>query len=149
MTGINHMLTGGIIGATIASPAAIPIAFVSHFVLDMLPHYGIGDDVERSKDWVWKVDAVLIVGFVVYLLTVSTDVRLWAFVGALVAASPDFAWVYRFSVVERFGKYKPVKSKNTFNRFHADIQTRESKSRLWIEAMFLVALSTVFAGLVV
>lgn len=149
MTGINHMLTGGIIGASIASPAVIPIAFMSHFVLDMLPHYGIGDGVARSKDWVWKLDGVLIAGFISYLSVIGTDVRIWSIVGALVAASPDMAWVYRFSVKERFGAKKPQPSRNRFNKFHADIQTRESEARLWIEAVFLVVLSTVFMGFIV
>jgi len=148
MTGINHILVGGIIGATVATPVALPLAFASHFLLDALPHYGIDEGVERSKDWVWKVDAVLIAIFAIYMYSASFDVRLWAIASAVAAVSPDFAWIYRFSVKERFGKTKPQETKNKFNQFHADIQKHESKDLLWVEAVVLIVLIGVFGNII-
>lgn len=41
MLGINHTTTGAIIALTIKEPAvALPLAFASHFVLDIIPHHG-------------------------------------------------------------------------------------------------------------
>jgi len=37
----NHVLAGSIIGLTVKEPSlAIIIAFASHFVMDMMPHFG-------------------------------------------------------------------------------------------------------------
>jgi hypothetical protein len=41
MQGLNHVVFGGLVGLTIKEPAlAVPLALGSHFVLDMIPHYG-------------------------------------------------------------------------------------------------------------
>lgn len=144
MTGTNHMLAGSIIGAVVASPVVIPLAFVSHFMLDMLPHYGIDDSMKRAEDVVWKFDVVLIIVFSSYVSLVSFDAKAWALVGAVTAVLPDFAWVYRFAIKERFGAKQPVASKNRFNQFHKNIQKRESTKMLWIEIASIVILSGIF-----
>ena len=37
----NHILSGALIGSYVANPAvAVVLSFMSHFVLDALPHFG-------------------------------------------------------------------------------------------------------------
>lgn len=40
MTGLNHTLAGGILALTLPPPIALTLALLSHFVFDMLPHFG-------------------------------------------------------------------------------------------------------------
>lgn len=41
MRAINHTITGATIGALIQNPViALPIALISHLVLDIIPHSG-------------------------------------------------------------------------------------------------------------
>lgn len=40
MTATNHALSGALIAAFLPPPIAIPAAFLSHFVLDAIPHFG-------------------------------------------------------------------------------------------------------------
>jgi len=47
-----HALLGGVIGLHFHSVILIIlIAFISHFLLDMLPHWGIGFDIEHFKEF--------------------------------------------------------------------------------------------------
>ncbi len=147
MTGVNHMLVGGVIGATVASPLALPLAFVSHFVLDSLPHYGIDEHTMRSADKVWKYDIALVLVFLVSLLFVSSEARLWVVAGAFGAFAPDLAWVYRYTVQERFGRREPRAVKSRFNQFHASIQKYEAVDHLWIEIVFFLCVGSVFYGI--
>lgn len=146
MTGTNHMLVGAAIGTAFASPIAVPIAFLSHFILDTLPHYGIDENTARVNDRVWKIDAAFIAILLCFLALAPIDSRLWAMSGAIAALSPDLAWVYRFVIVERFGSRPPVPKLNSFNHFHASIQKRESPKLLWVEGAAMVVFLGFFAG---
>jgi hypothetical protein len=53
MTATNHGLMGIVIGAYMPLPYAIPVAFVSHFILDALPHYGIPQK-QRNRSKIYK-----------------------------------------------------------------------------------------------
>jgi hypothetical protein len=141
MTATNHALTGAIVATVVSVPwLAIPLAFASHFVLDSLPHYG-----EKKLNGnkflyrVWVVDgSALLVLFVLLLLN-----QQWmAMLGAFTAISPDFAWVYRYGIVEKFGKIPPG-PRNKFNEFHAKIQRFEFHGGLPIEFTWSV-LATIF-----
>lgn len=147
MTGINHVLTGGIIGAAVASPAVFPVALASHYLLDMLPHYGVEHDSEHATDKVWRIDFVLIAAFIIYAIVAGLNDQPWILVGAAVAMVPDLAWVYRFAIHERFGA-RPARKKNLLNRVHANIQKHESSDRLWIEAAMLMLLTIIFGNIV-
>ncbi len=147
MVAVNHMLMGAVIGAGFASPIVVPIALLSHYVLDILPHYGSVGHGKRMDDHVWKVDTCITISLLIYIsYFAQLDYRLWTLVGAVVAVLPDLAWVYRFAVVERFGSIPPQPPKSFVNTFHADIQKLESPDRLWIEAVAFVGLLGIFIG---
>src|SRR5580698_2100335 len=93
MRAINHALTGAIIGLTIGEPlVAAPVAFVSHFVCDAIPHFGVSGWRDIKTTWFRRllvVDFVLCVALVVILALSRPKHWLLAAVCAFLAASPD------------------------------------------------------------
>jgi len=104
---INHALTGAIIGIVIGEPVvAIPLAIVSHFICDMIPHYGGGtpEAVELKSalfNWLLILDVVLCGALVGVLITVRPDHWLLAAICAFAAASPDFLSLPSYLRVKR------------------------------------------------
>mgnify|MGYP000975348924 CR=1 FL=1 len=148
MTTTNHMLTGAVISMAVGQPyLAIPLAILSHFVLDPLPHFGevgVGKEgyFSRLKRTVIIVDA-LIAGVVLAWLLIHSH---WlAAVCAIAAVSPDFIWIYREAVIRLKGSMKP---RNAFSRFHERIQWGERSWGLIIEIVFAVGMLQVFRSLV-
>ena len=148
MTTTNHMLTGAVISMAVGQPyLAIPLAILSHFVLDPLPHFGevgVGKEgyFSRLKRTVIIVDA-LIAGVVLAWLLIHSH---WlAAVCAIAAVSPDFIWIYREVVIRIKGTVKP---RNAFSRFHERIQWGERSWGLIIEIVFAVGMLQVFRSLV-
>lgn len=127
---MNHALTGGIIGALLPLPIAIPVAFASHFVLDALPHFGV----EHGKEGVspkWKavhiIDAIGTLGLGLWaLLTHNYTV----FVGGFAAISPDFVWIQRYIADRTFNMNHNM---HWFTRWHDGIQRWERAWGLAVE----------------
>lgn len=141
MTGLNHSLTGAVIGKLLPLPVAIPIAFASHFALDALPHFGeVFEDRKGLSKTIWTIDISLTVLFLGWLMINGS----WSAVFCAVAAmSPDFAWIYRFTVSERFGKLPP-KPENKFNSWHVRIQKFEGRPGIFFEIFWLVGVALLF-----
>ena len=122
MIGFNHAAVGGFIGKFLPLPIAIPAAVVSHFVLDMLPHYGIPHT--KRNEWFWKVfttlDFFVAWGYLGYIYLSRQHYAIF-FCGVL-AASPDFIWVAR---IVRTRSFDLSKNKSRFTRWHARIQRYE------------------------
>lgn len=138
MTGLNHSLTGAVIGGLLPLPVAVPVAFASHFVLDSLPHFGeVFEKRKRLSKTVWAIDICASICFLTLLLVSHQWVM---FVCAVTAMSPDFAWVYRFTLQEKFGKLAP-KPENRFNTWHVRIQRYESRKGLAVDVIWAVAMS--------
>lgn len=139
MTATNHALFGVALAASFDRPLiALPLALVSHFALDMLPHFGPGNN-RRLFFSVLVVDMLLLVS--VFLLTII-HFPYWYVIAALLAISPDFAWGYRFVFQERFGAM-PAQPKSGFNAVHAAIQWFEKPIGLLIEIPVTVILGYV------
>jgi hypothetical protein len=119
MTGINHALSGALIGAALPLPIAIPVAFISHFVIDTLPHYGIEERYKnKSAKWRWfmyidTLVALSIGAIAAYFRKWNMEITGW------VAFSPDLIWIMYYFKQNRSFQLKP---KNRFMRFHRRIQ---------------------------
>lgn len=57
MIGFNHAAAGGLLATVLPLPLAILAAFISHFVMDALPHYGI-PHAKRNKSRSWRIFTV-------------------------------------------------------------------------------------------
>lgn len=146
MTGSNHALTGAIIAAATGNPiAAATLAFASHFVLDGLPHFGEAiNPLSKFTKKVWLIDFILLSSLMLFLVYSSNWLM---FLGAVVAISPDFAWVYRFVFLEKLGKIQPSAMKG-LNKFHSGIQKFETKAGIIIEVVWFCIASLVLYSLV-
>ncbi len=127
MRAINHALTGALIGLTVSEPAiALPLALVSHFACDAIPHYDADFRRLSVVEWVSSkkfrrllyIDALLCFSLVV-LLAVRQPIH-WPLVAlcAFLAAAPDFMELKRFVRARSNKSWQPPK----FVQFAEDIQ---------------------------
>jgi hypothetical protein len=124
MTATNHALTGAVIGLAVGQPLiALPVAFLSHFVCDALPHYASADPPEkvlktgRFRDYL-IVEATLCALIVLILAITRPDNWLLASFCAFLAASPDFFWINRYMKTRAGLTWRP----NLFSRLALGIQ---------------------------
>ncbi|HSX05202.1 MAG TPA: hypothetical protein VLF69_01920 [Candidatus Saccharimonadales bacterium] len=150
MTAPNHALTGAVIGLSVANPwLALPLAFLSHFACDAIPHYDPpgNDKVKRIGSREFLRDFLVIGAVLCFLLVLCLTLArpehwLQAAICAFLAASPDLFWIPRFLHIRRTGKDKPLRS--WFLRFHVFIQWKTGPRLIWLE----LAWAAVFTGLV-
>lgn len=96
MLGINHTTTGIIIALVIREPAvALPLAFASHFALDVIPHHG--NDlrfIRGQKRFNQKVAADGLASLAVLLIAIVLQPQHAAIIAACVFFSvlPDLFW---------------------------------------------------------
>ncbi len=139
MTAINHAVTGAVVGLIIGQPVvALPVAFMSHFVCDAIPHFGIKDDGWiRSKAFrnLILVDSMLCILLVGMLAATHPHHWLLAAACAFLATSPDLLWLNHF-IKARSGK--PWKA-NVLEKFAAGIQWFERPSGAIVEVAWLIA----------
>ncbi len=120
MTGINHSLAGAAIALAVRQPLLIaPLAFVSHFVCDAMPHLG------RIKDmhpWNQKMrtyllfEAFLCFGALAVCLLIFPQYWLLIGLGMFFATLPDFLWIPYHNL---------GKPDRLFWRIHAKVQWGE------------------------
>jgi hypothetical protein len=137
MIGFNHAAVGGFTGVFLPLPIAIPAAIASHFVLDMLPHYGIPHT--RRNEHFWRLFGIT--DFIVsWLLLGGTPLHRGhyaIFLCALAAASPDFIWVAR---IMRTKSFDLSQHKSRFAKWHASIQHWERPWGIFIEIPLAIVL---------
>lgn len=147
MTATNHAITGALIGLAVSNPAiAVPLAFVSHFALDALPHYDpAGEEGERIGASRFRyqllLDASICVLLVILLALSRPQHWFLAAVCAFVATSPDLFWLPKFIHAQRTGKTLP--NRRWFWRLHHSIQWCTGPRLIWVEVVWFVA----FGGL--
>ena len=123
MRSINHSLTGALIGLSVSEPAiSLPVSFLSHYLLDVIPHFGFKDGdkaMSLSKfNILLVIDAVLCLGLVVWLIIAKPRNWLIAIICAFLAASPDFFSLNKYIKYLKNEKWKP----NIYSRFAKNIQ---------------------------
>jgi len=140
MTTSNHVYVGAIVGLSIQQPLlAIPLAFLSHFALDALPHYGYGPGslAEGFKyKLTWVMEAVNIVALPV-LAWLLWGAGLLPYVAGIAAISPDLVWIHRYFWYERKGLEPPI---GWLTKHHLRLQWCERYWGIVIEYLFLMLL---------
>ncbi len=122
MTTSNHALAGTIIAVAVKQPeVALPLSFLSHFVLDSIPHYGHpGEGLKETLKHrrTLLIELFGLVGLLVLFLTGAWGVG-FVFLCAFVACSPDLEWPLWYVLYERRGQPVP---RNRWTIFHKRIQ---------------------------
>lgn len=154
MTATNHMMTGAVIALGVRQPLLIvPLALASHFVLDMVPHFGVDehDKSSRNKNPLFQYMLVLDIALALALLVFVPfvfhhSVNRWLlFISMLVAWIPDVIWVGHFFRHDMRGNFNP--EHGWFARFHQKIQWFERPVGFVVEILFFGSLSLVIGHL--
>lgn len=141
MRAVNHALTGAIIGLSVKEPAiALPLAVISHFICDVVPHHGSNLPAKKwLKSKIFKnllyADALLCL-ILVLLLAVRHPLN-WQLsaICAFLAAAPDFLWLPRF-VSAQSGRPRKF---NRFDKFAKQIQWFERPIGAVVEVAWFAA----------
>ncbi|HEY1645398.1 MAG TPA: hypothetical protein VGF75_03345 [Candidatus Saccharimonadales bacterium] len=138
MRAINHSLTGAVIGLTVADPLiAAPLAFVSHYFMDAIPHSSFSFRKDGSVDrlFIFQIilDAVLCLILVAVLIIDRPIHWVTAIVCAFLAAAPDFFSANFFYKTLKHKPYKP----SLYFRFASKIQWFEKPIGLVVETVWL------------
>jgi len=143
-----HAATGALVAVLIDKPLiALPVAFASHFVLDVFPHFGYpGHKGFKSdlKNGFAKIIAILdpllvllLFGALAYL-----GVDWYIYAAALLAASPDIEWLVSYLFFQLRDRQPP---KSFLYKFHANIQWCENPALIFSDlAVYTLALVLIF-----
>ena len=140
MTGTNHVLTGIAIAVTIKNPIAAPfVAFLSHFALDMVPHFGHPSIDPGSKHFVFRnlvlflvIDACFCFTALFWALLSWPSLWLTIILSTGFATLPDFMWIAHYG----------YKVNSWFFDFAKRIQVYEKPPGLVIEVIFAILIIT-------
>lgn len=138
MTTSNHLLAGSIIALTVKEPVLVlPLAFLSHFLLDALPHYGINDAELDSKSKFKRYINVELVGLIGIIILLNTGQYGWNLVSlaAFLAVLPDIEWPVHYFFFIAKGKKPPS---TITSRFHESIQWSERRWGIFLEIIYFV-----------
>jgi hypothetical protein len=145
MTISNHVVVASLIAVTINDPLIVlPLAFLSHYALDVLPHYGYGGNGGYTESFKHKETFIMegldLIGIVILLFTI--DFSVWVVTAAIILSLlPDFEWPFRYIFYERKG----LKPPNTItSRFHQKIQWCERRWGVFVEVVFFVIIYSIF-----
>lgn len=150
MTATNHALTGASVGLIMGDAAlAIPIAFLSHYVLDALPHFGPnGNDQDWIKSKKFKTmliaDALLCLVLVAVMVILQPHNWFLACLCAFMAASPDLFWLNRFIRVHLKKPWQP----SLLSKFASFIQWFQRPIGVVVEVTWAVAAIIVISNVI-
>lgn len=141
MRAINHALTGAAIGLIVAEPAiALPVALISHFVCDAIPHYNpkvVNAKTLRGDTFknILYLDALLCFTLVLVLASNQPPNWLLAAACAFVATSPDLLSIRRYRKALANKPWRP----NLYEKLSGKIQWFEKPIGAVVELTWFVA----------
>ena len=148
MTGFNHGVTGAVIALSVKHPAlAVPLAFLSHFACDLIPHFAFPkkDHFTRKFNIVIASDFLFAVLLMV-ILAVLFPAHKWLIWACMVAAaSPDLMWAYHRLYVEHLKK-RPAKL-GLVGRFHSKIQWSQTLTGALGEGVWFLIMGAIILKL--
>lgn len=165
MTATNHALTGAVVALALKRPElALPAAFLSHFVIDMIPHYNPPGASRHnfksySASWTKKMDRksfkIIFALDMVLLLVVMISLPFLSppdvspatvFLGMLLAISPDFVGGFQYLI----SAVSNMKFKNGwFTKIHIRLQLLERPWGIYIELVWAAAMLAILNHLAV
>lgn len=150
MTATNHALTGTAIGLIVGQPLlALPLALLSHYICDAIPHFGTGlPDTVVLKTKAFRtyllVEAAICFGVVLALALLQPAHWELAAVCAFVAAAPDLLSINHFATIRRGKKWKS----GWYTSFASKIQWFERPIGAVVEVVWLIGLIWLIAPFV-
>lgn len=145
MIAVNHALTGGVIALAIKEPAiALPLALLSHFAVDYIPHWSMNPKYAFKRKFnIYLTLDTLICILLAVLSVIYLPNGLLVAVCMFLAASPDFMWAYHRLYREKIKGLK--RDYGPIAKFHSAIQEsshyRHGKRGLIIELMWFISMA--------
>ncbi len=135
MTGLNHAATGIAIALIVKRPEiAVPFAFISHFVLDMLPHSNVAHTKKIMTAYL-IAEAIACTLLTVVCMVAFPEYALLIGVCAVTAFSPDFLWPFFYT-----GQLRNKPFFKQFYWFHKKIQWSETYRGWLVEILYFSAI---------
>jgi hypothetical protein len=125
MTATNHVVTGALLATFITNPVtALPLAFLLHFLLDALPHFGriSGGSTTLKFKAIIFTDMIFATAFLLSIVILQPSHWLLLAGCGVVCSSPDLMWLPRWINELRGKKNRPL---NKVEAFHSNIQWGE------------------------
>lgn len=148
MTGFNHGMTGAVIALSVHQPVlAVPLAFLSHFATDLIPHFGLSEDdlFNRHFNAILILDFVFAVFMMAILAIVFPSHLILIWLCMIAAASPDLMWAYHHLYVARYKK-RPLKL-GRIAKMHHKIQWSQTFPGILVEASWFILMGAVILAL--
>ncbi|MDP2946651.1 MAG: hypothetical protein Q8N88_00915 [Nanoarchaeota archaeon] len=123
---VVHTLLGGLIGLRLNSlTLIILIAFISHFIIDNIPHWGIGFDKNNFKNnyqvnfnrkllFIGAIDGIIAIFLLIFMYDKFNSSHL--IIGSMASIFPDILSAGYLT------KFKHKKKYKKFLQFHSNIQ---------------------------
>ena len=135
MTGLNHAATGITIALIFKRPEiALPLALLSHFVLDMVPHSFVPPKKNAMIPYL-AFEAIAAVAITVIGMLAFSEYALLLSACAVAAYAPDLLWPFYYKTNLR---YKP--GFKQFFAFHKNIQWSETYRGWLVEVLYFSVL---------
>jgi hypothetical protein len=138
VTIINHAATGALVAVAIGNPwIALPAAFASHFVIDMIPHWDYKFENRYFKQAALLCDLTLTLWLLIILsVTVDASRRL-IIAGGFLGVLPDLMWLPH----ELYNRASPENKRtplHVLRKFHNKIQPRTPPIGRYVEAAWFI-----------
>jgi hypothetical protein len=125
VTATNHVVAGALIATVIHEPLlAVPIALLSHLVMDALPHFSWDEHTSKTFAKILLTDMACASAVLLTILMLHPANWVLLVTCGIAAASPDLLWGYHLAQELR-GKPKPY---SPVARFLIWIQWKELQS---------------------
>ncbi|MCL5438571.1 MAG: hypothetical protein M1268_01110 [Patescibacteria group bacterium] len=127
MTATGHAIIGSVIAAKIGNPElAVPIAFASHILADLTPHWDLGTNgnAKKDKNILIKTFIDITIGFIsayillallfpntdlyyAFFIIITSQLLDWITMPYLYFYVPPFTWFYKFQKKFHWQMEKP------------------------------------------
>jgi hypothetical protein len=141
MTGFNHGMTGAAIALVVKQPAlAITLSFISHFAIDMIPHFGFPEkDLFRRKFNVLLIADFIFAICLMIILAILFPSQKWLIWTCMIAAAiPDAASAYYRLYIERIKK--TTVRQDPLYVLHRKIQWSQTIPGAYVEALWFIGI---------
>ena len=148
MTGLNHALTGATVAVLINRPEiALPAALVSHFLVDMIPHWNYRIPGNLKKKYIaMGLDLAMSVAMLVALVIFLKGSILLIIGGGLLGIAPDLMWLPYF-ITGKPSKMHKKTPLHLMRRFHLHIQWSETDRGLYLELVWFIIVAALLFSL--
>ena len=136
MTGFNHGMTGAVIALAVKNPAAaVLLSFISHYVIDSIPHFGFKQEVVLGKKFniFHTADFLISVGLMIILALLFPHQKFLIWACMITAAAPDAIWWFYRRTVKDWPK-----GLDRFTAWHFRVGERAHTGHFYYDASWFL-----------